>query len=103
MERLQRAPEQPSRILLVDDEEPLLRATTRMLAFSGYQVTAFTSAAAALKQLSSDRYDAMLSDIRMPGMDGIQLLRAAREHDLDLPVVLITGTPDLASARAAVE
>jgi EAL domain-containing protein (putative c-di-GMP-specific phosphodiesterase class I) len=45
----------------------------------------------------------MVSDVRMPGMSGLKLLRAVREHDLDLPVILVTGNPDLASATEAVE
>jgi EAL domain-containing protein (putative c-di-GMP-specific phosphodiesterase class I) len=48
-------------------------------------------------------YDAMVSDVRMPGMSGLKLLRTVREHDLDLPVILVTGNPDLASATEAVE
>ena len=48
-------------------------------------------------------YDTIVSDISMPGMDGLELLRAVRAHDLDVPVVLVTGDPALATAMRALE
>lgn len=93
----------PIRILLVDDDVAVRNALRRVLEHRGYTVFPCSSGGEALERLAAGRYDAMLSDVRMPGMSGLTLLRAVRELDLDLPVVLVTGNPDLASATKAVE
>lgn len=92
-----------TKVLLVDDDDAVRNALRRILETRGYRVVACSSGIEALAQLSLGGYDAMVSDVRMPGMNGLKLLRAVREHDLDLPVVLVTGNPDLASATEAVE
>jgi EAL domain-containing protein (putative c-di-GMP-specific phosphodiesterase class I)/ActR/RegA family two-component response regulator len=91
------------RLLLVDDDEAVLRATKRVLVAAGYEVTACSSGDLALKLLETQSFDAMVSDIQMPGTTGLRLLRAVRGYDLDLPVVLITGQPDVETAADAVE
>jgi EAL domain-containing protein (putative c-di-GMP-specific phosphodiesterase class I) len=93
----------PIRVLLVDDDDAVRNAFTRVLQSRGYQVFPCRSGAEALERLGAGGYDAMVSDVRMPGMSGLKLLRAVREHDLDLPVILVTGNPDLGSATEAVE
>jgi EAL domain-containing protein (putative c-di-GMP-specific phosphodiesterase class I) len=92
-----------TKVLLVDDDDAVRRAFKRVLESRGYQVFACRSGSEALERLASGGYDAMVSDVRMPGMSGLKLLRAVREHDLDLPVILVTGNPDLGSATEAVE
>ena len=92
-----------SKVLLVDDDSAVRNALRRVLEHRGYRVFACSSGGEALDQLAHGEYDAMVSDVRMPGMSGLKLLRAVREHDLDLPVILVTGNPDLASATEAVE
>lgn len=92
-----------TKVLLVDDDAAVRNALRRVLERRGYQVFACSSGVEALEHLSSGGFDAMVSDVRMPGMSGLKLLRAVREHDLDLPVILVTGNPDLASATEAVE
>ena len=92
-----------TKVLLVDDDDAVRNAIRRVLERRGYQVFACSSGAEALEHLALGGYDAMVSDVRMPGMSGLKLLRAVREHDLDLPVILVTGNPDLASATEAVE
>src|SRR6188768_517638 len=91
------------RVLLVDDDTAVRNALRRVLERRGYRVFACGSGNEALEHLAAGGYDAMVSDVRMPGMSGLKLLRAVREHDLDLPVILVTGNPDLASATEAVE
>jgi EAL domain-containing protein (putative c-di-GMP-specific phosphodiesterase class I) len=91
------------KVLLVDDDDAVRNAFRRVLESRGYQVFACCSGAEALECLASGGYDAMVSDVRMPGMSGLKLLRAVREHDLDLPVILVTGNPELGSATEAVE
>jgi len=92
-----------TKVLLVDDDNAVRNALRRVLEKRGYQVIACSSGAEALECLAKGAYDAMVSDIRMPGMSGLKLLGAVREYDLDLPVILVTGNPDLASATEAVE
>src|SRR5664279_4081441 len=96
-----RAPEK-TRILLVDDDAAVLRVTQRRLEKAGHQVVACAGGAEALAILADQAFDVMVSDIQMPGVSGLALLRAVREHDLDLPVVLVTGNPGVKSATDAV-
>ena len=91
-----------TRVLLVDDDDAVLRVTQRRLEKAGHQVIACAGGSQALAALSEQSFDVMLSDIQMPGVSGLALLRAVREHDLDLPVVLVTGDPSLESAAEAV-
>jgi EAL domain-containing protein (putative c-di-GMP-specific phosphodiesterase class I)/ActR/RegA family two-component response regulator len=90
-------------VLLVDDEQRLAAAYARALQGAGFSVQLATNGKEALAQLAARRFDVVLSDIAMPELDGIGLLRAVREHDLDVPVLLMTGKPSIDTARAAVE
>jgi len=89
--------------LLVDDDAAILAALGRVLTALGHGVVACSSGAEALLALQAQAFDVMLTDIRMPGICGLELLRAVRKHDLDLPVVLITGDPGVSTAADAVE
>ena len=91
------------RILVVDDDQGLREIYSDLLTSAGYAVTPCPDGRVALESLQRDTYDAVLSDIQMPDMDGLGLLRAVREKDLDLPVVLVTGTPSVETATEAVE
>ena len=90
------------RILVVDDEAPLLRATKRILTSAGYDVTTAANGREAIDIILHATFDVIVSDIAMPELDGIQLLRTVRQRDLDVPVVLMTGAPDLSTAMQAV-
>ena len=90
------------RLLVVDDEEALLRATARLMTAAGYDVTIATNGKRAVDLLAEATYDVILSDISMPELDGIQLLRSVRQKDSDVPVILMTGAPDVATAVLAV-
>jgi EAL domain-containing protein (putative c-di-GMP-specific phosphodiesterase class I) len=92
-----------TRILLVDDDSSVLSMTERTLKQTGNEVVACSSGSEALAILGQQTFDVMISDIQMPGITGLKLLRAVRDHDLDLPVVLVTGNPDVKSAADAVE
>ena len=86
------------RILLVDDEEPVLRACSRVLhEIPGAEIVLESVSQRAAEMLSSEKFDLLISDMRMPGVDGVELLRIAHRHHPQLPVILITGfpTPDV--------
>ncbi len=91
------------RILVVDDERELLDFLAETLRSEGYAVETAPDGRAAKDALMKGSFDVVLSDIVMPGMNGLQLLRQVREHDLDLPVLLMTGSPGLDTAVQAVE
>jgi EAL domain-containing protein (putative c-di-GMP-specific phosphodiesterase class I) len=90
-------------VLLVDDDAGFARSCARLLQEWGYAVEAVLVGAQALRRAREQRFDVVLSDINVPDMSGLQILRAIREHDRHLPVVLMTGGPDIESAREAVE
>lgn len=90
-------------LLVVDDDAAVLKVTTRALQRRGYRVVACSSGEQALEQLTQAVFDCMVTDVQMPGMNGLRLLRAVRDRDLDLPVLLMTGNPDLETAASAVE
>jgi EAL domain-containing protein (putative c-di-GMP-specific phosphodiesterase class I) len=90
-------------VLVVDDEPDLLAAYARAITGLGFTVHRATNGREAIEQLALTRFDAILSDLSMPELDGIGLLRAVRETDLDVPVILITGGASLETALQAVE
>ena len=92
----------PARILLVDDEQALVRAIARVLIGKGYEVSTAGDGRRAAELLSQTSFDAVISDIDMPKMNGVQLLQTVRQLDLDVPVILMTGDPGLTTAVQAV-
>ena len=90
-------------VLVVDDDPDVLRAVCRLLRSQGYSVTSTNNGAEAARFVHGRSFDVIVSDIKMPGMDGIQLLREVREHDLHVPVVLVTGEPAVSTAVQALE
>ncbi len=91
------------RVLIVDDELALTRSLARVLASHGFGVVPVGDGAAAIAALQGGRFDVVLSDIRMPTMDGVELLRALHTLDPDLPVLLMTADPRVETAAQAVE
>ncbi|HEY3252946.1 MAG TPA: EAL domain-containing protein [Polyangiaceae bacterium] len=92
-----------AKVLLVDDDPKVLSMIERALTSASVRVTTASTGADALTLLGSEGFDAVVSDIQMPGISGLKLLRAVREYDLDLPIVLMTGQPNLSGAASAVE
>jgi EAL domain-containing protein (putative c-di-GMP-specific phosphodiesterase class I)/CheY-like chemotaxis protein len=90
-------------VLVVDDDDILLRTTRRLLANGGRDVEVAADARAALQLIEQRRFDVIVSDIRMPGLSGIDLLRAVRKTNLDVPVILVSGAPDTQTAMDAIE
>ena len=91
------------RVLVVDDEAALLEVWSEILTDAGWTVETASDGAQALGILLRSSFDTIFTDIDMPGLDGLQLLRAIRTRDLDVPVVLMTGHPRTETAIEAVE
>jgi DNA-binding NtrC family response regulator len=90
-------------VLLVDDDAQVRFVIRETLAIAGCQVEEAASGDQALRLLGAQTFDAIVSDIAMPGMDGVELLRRIRARDPDVPVILLTGRPRLETAVEAIE
>ncbi|WP_282040971.1 sigma-54-dependent transcriptional regulator [Halomonas alimentaria] len=88
-------------VMVVDDELHLRISAGQTLELAGYTPAPYAGAEAALAALENDFPGVIVSDIRMPGMDGMALLREVRRRDPDLPVILITGHGDISTAVEA--
>lgn len=93
----------PATVLLVDDDELLVKSLARVLKSKGFSVKTATNGEAATRCIAEERFDVVLSDISMPGMTGIQLLRQLRQTDLLVPFVLMTGDPAVSTAIEAMQ
>lgn len=93
----------PPHLLLVDDDKSLLRLLTIRLEGEGYQVTAVEDGQTALKKLYGETYDLVLSDLRMPGMDGLSLFEEIMGIRKDIPVILMTAHGTISDAVAATQ
>lgn len=91
-----------SNILIVDDEPCILKALQRALKAEGHNVTAVADPEAALAAVQDDAYDLILSDYRMPGMDGVTLLKAMKERQPDAIRLILTGQADLRAVISAI-
>ena len=89
------------KIAIVDDEKDMRQSISQWLALSGFDTETFASAEDALKGLSPDYPGIVVSDIKMPGMDGMQFLRKLKGVDSTLPVIMITGHGDVPIAVEA--
>ena len=87
----------------MDDEDLVREVHGQILARAGWTVVAEGDARLAAKRLAVERFDVIVTDLVMPGMSGLELLRTAREYDLDVPVVILTGRPDAQSAMEAMQ
>lgn len=92
---------QPRAVALVDDDDDFREALTERLGLEGFEVSAFPSAEAALKAVDAGFAGVVVSDLRMPGLDGRQLLARLQAIDEGLPVLMITGHGDIADAVEA--
>ncbi len=91
------------RVLIVDDEPDMVENCVRILKPAGYECLTTTDARRGLVMLESERPDLLLSDLKMPGVDGMELLHRAHELDPALPVIMITAFATIESAVAAVK
>ncbi len=89
-----------ARILLAEDDETMRQFLSRSLEKAGYDVIAVSHGIEALPHLATGSFDLLLTDIVMPGMDGIELARRATKMYKDLPVMFITGFAAVAMDRS---
>jgi len=93
----------PAHILLVDDEAITLSNLTHVLKREGYEVIACKNGEAGLAALRQHDFDLVLTDLKMPGVDGMELLREVRSRFPEVPVIMITGHASLDSAIEAMK
>ena len=96
------APEEDTaRILLVEDDAIVRRGSEQALSLAGMKVLPFGDAESALAALAAERPWAVVTDVKLPGQSGLELLREIRQRDRELPVILVTGHGDVAMAVEA--
>ena len=84
-------PERAARVLVVDDNLEMARTLAEGLVDRGYDATAVGSGKQALAELAADAFDAVVTDLRMPNVDGLELLAASRKLVPDRPVIVMTA------------
>ena len=89
------------KVAIVDDEQDMRQSISQWLALSGFETETFASATDALKNISNDYPGIVVTDIKMPGMDGMQFLKRIKGIDSNLPVIMITGHGDVPMAVKA--
>ena len=89
------------KVAIIDDERDMRLSISQWLSLSGYEPESFASAEDALASINSNYPGVIISDIKMPGMDGIKLLKKLMVQDNQLPVILITGHGDVPMAVEA--
>ncbi len=92
-----------TQILVVDDDPVVRRVAVTMLRAAGFGVEEATSGREGAARLEAHRFDVVVSDVDMPDGTGLELLRGIRLRDLDIPVILMTGKPDVRTASQAIE
>ncbi len=90
------------RILVVDDEQAVRDLLAKTLTMADYDVDAAPDGASAIDRMRAVEYDLLITDLKMPGMDGLSVIREARRATPDLPVIIITGYSTEASAIEAI-
>ena len=90
-------------IFVIDDQKAVREALGEMLSTFGHRVDIFDSAQAFIDQLAGRQHGCVVADVRMPGMDGIELVRELARRNITLPVVLISGHADVQMAVAAIK
>ncbi len=90
-------------ILIIDDEKAIRKALGEILTFEGFVVDEATDGAEGVKKIKENNYDCILCDIKMPKMDGIEVLQVAREERPDTPFIVISGHGNLETAVDAVK
>jgi len=93
--------ENPGKILVIDDEEIVHHSIKRILSRLGYEVEGVFTAQEALDKLDNNHYSAVITDLMMPEMNGIEMMHAMKERGVNPPTIMITGYPTIKSAIQA--
>jgi CheY-like chemotaxis protein/glycine cleavage system H lipoate-binding protein len=91
------------RILVVDDELPVCKSISSALAPDDYEVDTALSAEEALKREEQSEYDVVITDLMMPGLSGLDLLKAVKERRPEVRVIMVTGYPSIESAVQSIK
>lgn len=90
-------------VLVVDDDEMVRYVLTEKLSEVGFSTTSVGDGLQAIELFSEANFDAVLLDLKMPGLDGIETLKELRKHDLGIPVIMVTAFGDIATAVEAIK
>jgi CheY-like chemotaxis protein len=96
-------PQPPGLVLLVEDDAAIRGVYEKVLKSAGHTVRTAANGLEAVETMAGTEFDVVVSDITMPGMSGIALLRQIRSRNAHIPVILITACPDVKTAAEAVE
>ena len=91
-----------ARVLVVDDEEPISDLLSRTLSLAEYEVDVAPDGPSAVDRMRMIQYDLLITDLRMPGVDGLNVIREARRLKADIPVIIVTGYSSEAAAIEAI-
>ncbi|MHC4672918.1 MAG: sigma-54-dependent transcriptional regulator [Planctomycetota bacterium] len=91
------------RILIVDDEEDLVSTMAERLTLRGFQVETATNGTDAIKHVSKHNFSVLILDVKMPGIDGLELMAEIKRKHPDLPVILFTGHTSVADAERGMQ
>src|SRR5678815_3737980 len=90
-------------ILIIDDEKAIRKTLMEILSFEGYKIEEAADGEEGLKKFKEKNYDLVLCDIKMPKLDGIEFLEKAKEVNVDVPVIIISGHGNIETAVDAVK
>src|ERR1044072_729733 len=90
-------------ILIIDDEKSIRKTLTEILTYEGYKISEAADGAEGFKMFQEKQYDAVLCDIKMPKMDGLEFLEKAKETNPDIPIVMVSGHGNIDTAVDAVK
>jgi len=90
-----------TRVVFIDDDKYIRKSTVQSLQMEGFEVESFGDASSALANIEAANTGVIVSDIMMPGLSGLELLQRVKEIDPDIPIILITGQGDIATAVQA--
>lgn len=93
----------PQTILVIDDEKAIRKALNEILSFEGFKIDEAADGAEGLKKIEENDYDCILCDIKMPKMDGLEVLEKSREFKPDIPFIVISGHGTIETAVEAVK
>lgn len=91
-----------ARVLVVDDEDAIRDLLSRTLALADYEVDSAPDGRTALDRMRIIDYDLLITDLRMPGVDGLSVIREARRLNAEIPIIIVTGHSSEASAIEAI-